>query len=473
MVHVRTNEKEANPNSHVNFITVLPCANAQNQEDARQYLRALAAQVRPVMKAHGFTVNSLEEYEHNMVFSGRNWNAGETVELVLRREDGSFLPPSWLMSTLCHELAHIKHMNHGPAFQALWKRLNTEVQALQAKGYYGDGYWSSGNRLRDSARVAGDGIQVGELPEYICGGAHTSSRPTARRRREGAGTSATGRQTAKKRKPGSRVLSKTAFVGKGASLNEGDSSNGKGTGFGKRANSKRAREERAMAIEKRLRGLKADTKPPPPGVREEVSDDDSSDGEVEIVAETDVDRRRTLKSSGGDKDMEGLKSSDLWKVYQHEFKFTAPPANRDDDRVDCDVIELTDDEDEALAGPSSRPLQPSTKPPPPQQHRPSNSLRAPRAPSKDSKQKSNPSQRSRGRSEQTTFKTENRAGASINTEEKTTVEPKIKKGFFRRQKEETKTDMQWSCQICTLLNEPKHLACSVCGSPRGEETWNR
>lgn len=94
MVHSRLNEKESNPNPHINFITPLP---AQDSEDARNYLRALAAQVRPVMKAHGFTVNSLEEYEHNTVFAGRyllttivfyicaqchqqrNWNNGETI----------------------------------------------------------------------------------------------------------------------------------------------------------------------------------------------------------------------------------------------------------------------------------------------------------------------------------------------------------------------------------------------------------
>jgi WLM domain len=33
----------------------------REQERARQLLRALAAQVRPIMKAHGFVVNSLEE----------------------------------------------------------------------------------------------------------------------------------------------------------------------------------------------------------------------------------------------------------------------------------------------------------------------------------------------------------------------------------------------------------------------------
>ena len=58
MVHLRLNENEANPNPHVNFITVLPMA---DQERARQLLRALAAQVKPIMKDHGFVVNSLEE----------------------------------------------------------------------------------------------------------------------------------------------------------------------------------------------------------------------------------------------------------------------------------------------------------------------------------------------------------------------------------------------------------------------------
>lgn len=104
MVHVRLNEREPNPNPHVNFITPLPSADPAVQEDARQLLRALAAQVRPVMKAHGFAVNSLEEYEHNRVFAGRNWNNGEVVELVLRGLSGAFMPLSWLMSTFCHEV---------------------------------------------------------------------------------------------------------------------------------------------------------------------------------------------------------------------------------------------------------------------------------------------------------------------------------------------------------------------------------
>ena len=61
MVHYRLNEKQSNPNPHVNFISALQATRGSSQEDAHQLLCALAAQVRPVMKAHGFSVNSLEE----------------------------------------------------------------------------------------------------------------------------------------------------------------------------------------------------------------------------------------------------------------------------------------------------------------------------------------------------------------------------------------------------------------------------
>lgn len=67
MVHVRINERETNPNPHINFITALPSVNPAETEDARQLLRALAAQVRPMMKTHGFEVNSLEEVRGQLV----------------------------------------------------------------------------------------------------------------------------------------------------------------------------------------------------------------------------------------------------------------------------------------------------------------------------------------------------------------------------------------------------------------------
>ena len=61
MVHVRLNEREANPNPHINFIKPLAIGDSAAEDDARQLLRALAAQVKPVMKEHGFIINSFEE----------------------------------------------------------------------------------------------------------------------------------------------------------------------------------------------------------------------------------------------------------------------------------------------------------------------------------------------------------------------------------------------------------------------------
>lgn len=60
MSYVRLNEREANPNPYINFITALPGRDGADEEAARQLLRALAAQVKPIMKAHGLAVNTLD-----------------------------------------------------------------------------------------------------------------------------------------------------------------------------------------------------------------------------------------------------------------------------------------------------------------------------------------------------------------------------------------------------------------------------
>ncbi|KZT57701.1 WLM-domain-containing protein, partial [Calocera cornea HHB12733] len=195
------------------------------------------------MKKHGFTVNSFEEYEFNRVFAGRNWNAGEVVELVLRRPSGAFYPTPYLLNTLCHELAHIKHMNHGAQFHALWRALRGEVEALRRRGYYGDGMWSAGVRVGDGERVGGAGEMLGaeEVPEWTCGGAQEKKRParTARRRRVArnrrqGGATETGRQTERRRKPGGRVRAEVFGEG-GARLDGRTLDEKEGSTKGKRA----------------------------------------------------------------------------------------------------------------------------------------------------------------------------------------------------------------------------------------------
>ncbi|KAJ3815123.1 WLM domain-containing protein [Lentinula lateritia] len=430
MVHSRFNEKETSPNPHINFITSLP---AEDSEDARQLLRALAAQVRPIMKAHGLTVNSLEEYEFNAVFAGRNWESGETIELVLRRPGGSFLPSSWLMSTLCHELAHNKHMNHGPAFHALWQELRNEVRQLQNKGYYGDGYWSAGTRLADSAVVSGQGLGVGDLPQYICGGAQNRTRPSNLRQRRGPrprkimASSKTGRQTAKKRKAGSRVTSKYAFQGEGTSLSAGEANKG----FRKQASSKRAREERAFAAQKRLQSASASsssaTHLTSPTASTPYASDEEFLEDAEIITETDADRKQTLLATEKDEDLKNLHSGTSWKDFENDFIFTG--------RGQTNVVVISSDEEK-----------PSSKIP---------------------KNADSKSGLRLGNSVKTevAFRKKKALGMTPVQREGRTIG-----GSESGNQKQNSANSSWPCLVCTL--QPLHLACAACGTEKGHNLPN-
>ncbi|KAF9048620.1 WLM domain-containing protein [Panaeolus papilionaceus] len=475
MIYRRCNTRESNPNPYINFTAALPCDNPKDQERARQLLRALAAQVRPVMRSHGLEINSFEEYEYNTVFAGRNWNNGETIELVLRRPNGSFYPIYWLMSTLCHELAHIKHMNHGPAFQALWTRLRAEVRQLQDKGYYGDGYWSSGTRLSDSTRVGGVGIEEGDFPEYICGGAQTRARPSSGRRkrratgkrREVAPSLHTGAQTAKKRRAGARVTSKYAFVGEGIKL--GDDT-GPGIGFGKRANSNKAREERALVTERRLRALQGQGSSNTSDDRD-CSEDSGSEEEYAPISETDAERRETLLASEDSKDISNLGnklgSRDAWKQFEKDFNFgnVKLESGRTTRITTLDVIDISSDEEDTS--------------------RPSGQRCDVQAPSGSTgtiagaRSTTNPSTTSNwGVSNSTSGRGRQELG--LGSLVKTEVEFRKKEalGLAGRKNAGGRTLCQggnhkWTCLVCTLENEGQHSSCSACATPRGEAIWTQ
>ncbi|TFK92648.1 WLM-domain-containing protein [Polyporus arcularius HHB13444] len=508
MVHVRLNERETNPNPHINFITPLRMADPAAEEEARQLLRALAAQVRPIMKAQGFTVNSFEEYEHNQVFAGRNWNNGETIELVLRGAGGNFLPMSWLLSTLCHELAHIKHMNHGPAFQALWTKLRNDVRDLQSKGYYGDGYWSSGTRLADSARMSGQGLEAGDLPEYMCGGAQSRTRPTAvrrRRTRSQAGPSNhTGAQTAKKRKAGSRVTAKGLFQGAGKALNEDvedEEQKKAGTGFRKKAGSKRAREERALAAERRLLALQgkagnAST------VSKDESADDEQDSDYEDVPETDQDRRHAVLDSADKTELDGLKA---WqRDYSSDFILppvasssgaASPPGSSTSSNTnrkhltrtlpDLGTIELSSDEEQGPQGCDTLLLprggtaaSSSTVPLLTSKQREERSVAAGDAGRHSSKTSSAKKQQKLpyGNLVQDEIKSRTKESLGMTGPGKRLGgAPSDHSGLVRApprvEDRPTTSETPWSCAVCTLQNEPAHLACAACATPRGESVW--
>lgn len=135
------------------------------------------------------------------------------------------------------------------------------MAALQQAGYFGDGFWSAGQALRDGAREGGPDEDGEDAPEYIvslflmgherdwltprsqCGGAYEKPAPrkaTRKRkpRQQVTASEKTGAQSSKKRKAGSRIMSKNAFKGPGQALNAGldDETKEKlGTGFRKQA----------------------------------------------------------------------------------------------------------------------------------------------------------------------------------------------------------------------------------------------
>ncbi|KAG8740785.1 hypothetical protein FRC10_003894 [Ceratobasidium sp. 414] len=250
MPHLRFNTKSSSPNPYFNFTSALPsflkAPGLPTQQNAMELLGALAAQVRPICKKHGFTVNSFEE-------------------------------------VLCHELAHIKHMNHGAGFQQLNSQLCHEVAVLRSKGYYGDG--------------RGLGASDFDLPEYMCGGAQQRQRAsTLRRGPRRNGPRAT---NAKRRKAGTRVTSKYAFEGDGQTLNAhivDEAEKKKGTGFRKSAQSAKERQARLEAIEKRLKASQ-----PSPATTEAMSSttpDEDSDQDLDEFEETDESRRKLLADTG-------------------------------------------------------------------------------------------------------------------------------------------------------------------------------
>jgi hypothetical protein len=134
------------------------------------------------MKANHIAVMSLEEYAWNPEFIGRNFNAGEVVQLVLRSRSGAWLPFKYVQMTMMHELAHCKQMNHSGAFWKVRNAYAEEMRVLWSKSYLGEGLWGRGRGL-ETGRFMHDVMpDTSELPEHTCGGTY---RRRGRKRKRG------------------------------------------------------------------------------------------------------------------------------------------------------------------------------------------------------------------------------------------------------------------------------------------------
>ncbi|KAJ2745609.1 hypothetical protein GGI20_002044 [Coemansia sp. BCRC 34301] len=119
-------------------------------DEALQLLQRLAAQVRPIMQARGWRVTKLcEFFPGNANLLGLNVNRGQEIRIRLRpaHDDTQFLLYEDLLGTMLHELVHIVRAPHDAEFYKLLDALKAEAEALLAKGYTGDGFYSHGTRV--------------------------------------------------------------------------------------------------------------------------------------------------------------------------------------------------------------------------------------------------------------------------------------------------------------------------------------
>lgn len=176
----------SHPNERITFIKPLlrPPPLQAEYTHADTFLRAIAAQCLPVMIDHHLSVTTLEEYEPNREFIGRNFNNGEVIQLVLRRRDGSWMGFRQVQMVMMHELAHNVQMNHGKAFWAERNRFASVMNGLWQKGYTGEGFWGSGRVLEGLNNHAGNSVDIGEGREVegLCGGTFKSTRGRKRKR---------------------------------------------------------------------------------------------------------------------------------------------------------------------------------------------------------------------------------------------------------------------------------------------------
>ncbi|KAL9096359.1 MAG: hypothetical protein Q9165_001356 [Trypethelium subeluteriae] len=177
----RLNERTQRPNPLINFIKPLPGPNSHLAED---FLSRIAAIVLPIMRANYIAVMALEEYPPNPEFAGRNFNAGEVIQLVLRGRSGGWLPFRSVQMVMVHELAHCKQMNHSRYFWGVRNAYAEELRGLWAKAYTGDGLWGKGRTMLVGEYGSESASDPREEPRSLCGGTFRSG---GRKRKKKAG----------------------------------------------------------------------------------------------------------------------------------------------------------------------------------------------------------------------------------------------------------------------------------------------
>lgn len=271
----------------------------------------------PIMKEHHLSVTTLEEYEPNREFVGRNFNGGEIIQLVLKAPgSGHWLPFNYVQMVMMHELAHCVQMNHSRAFWKVRNLYAEQMRTLWARRYTGEGMWGRG-ALLGSGEFENNAMAEGEdLPEHLCGGTYRSRR----RKRKGKGGVAELSYQEKKQR---RIEKK--FGKNGVSLGADDDvkaklEKGKRTQAAPRvAGSNRGRELRAAAALARF-----EEKKPEPEEQEE-GEEGSDESDYEDAEDADLGADDALDING--KKLRDPKGNRMVKVCEDENPNDEDAAN--------------------------------------------------------------------------------------------------------------------------------------------------
>jgi hypothetical protein len=287
------------------------------------------------MKQHHISVMSLEEFPPNNEFLGRNFNAGEVVQLVLKDKQGRWLSFKFVQMVMMHELAHCKQMNHSKFFWQVRNGFASEMEDLWAKKYVGEGMWGRGKDLVTGAFVQEREVAEGDVPEHLCGGTY---RRKGRKRKRSGQAGDQGEDKPKltyAERQQKRIAKKFGVHGEGAALGDDEMIRGAlESASGKRhagkprvANSKRGRELRAQAALARFGASKSEPvkeEPevkPEPYIKQEPEDsetdsdwDDAEFDGYQSVGEADM--IKVCGDEGEDEDGAHNEMDDLRKMGQ-------------------------------------------------------------------------------------------------------------------------------------------------------------
>lgn len=284
----RLNERARRPNACINFIKPLATSSPEDQRIAKDFLERVAAQCYPVMKRDYISVMALEEYPPNPEFLGRNFNAGECIQLVLKDKAGRWLSFKFVQMVMMHELAHCKQMNHSKYFWQVRNRYADQMKELWGKKYEGEGLWGRGQDLTSGVFVHDRMPDSADIPEHLCGGTYRRRGKKRKRGQDDAGKP----KVSYAERQQKRIAKTFGIHGEGHGLGEDELVRGaleqgnRRPGKPRVANSKRGRELRANAALARFEAAKKQEQTPgqTPGLEEddgsetEYSDDEFADG---------------------------------------------------------------------------------------------------------------------------------------------------------------------------------------------------